>query len=234
MSLLWGGKRVLPVWASVFALVSSPLAAQWTFSIFSTCTGGAGCWLYVRDSTNMIPIDTNAKGAIVVIPEGSDSIFWSWPNKGIKGKTCRTCSYLETWLQVALIQDAGIGPPTDSQEVVLSGKSYLYLHRSNHSGTAGAPGSGSTAKRFLRGIGTLSYDDSFTGGTTYWYNQVILLDYNGMNVDSLVKEALKAPTSITRRAPSKYLIRGRNFNLTEMGVFLGRIPNSSSPFPPYK
>src|SRR5690606_8269766 len=133
---------------------------------------------------------------------GTDSLTWRNRREGLVGRTCVSCKglYGVQWLPFALASAPLI--PADSRsvethQVSVGGKVHTYI-------TAYSPGGElSTRSTYLSGVGTVFFQQisnvqttSSHGSLAWWSASVRLLEYNGINLDTLWGDELPMPTSI--------------------------------------
>lgn len=120
----------------------------------------------------------------------------------------------------------------DTQHVTVDGVSRRYIRASQkHVGTFGK----STMTAFLEGIGQIYRNEKENPGSSmsHWYAYFRLLEYNGLNIDTLWGRELPQPTAIAPSAHRRPATRlgARRFDLHEMGIFLGRKSALREPLP---
>lgn len=214
-------------------------AAEYRFEVQGSGTSFNNWAITGFDSTNMVPAEPEAPAGWEVsypAPPGSDSVTLRHRQEGLRGRTCLSCTsgVYAPWLAKALaaapfIPDDAQG--VDTQQVTVDGESRAYITASR---VSASQGDGSFSTAFLEGIGPVYHSETGNEGTqSQWSSSVRLLEYNGINIDTLWGDELPAPTSIVlpARHEAAPRIGPRRFDLQEMGIFLGRKSALKAPLP---
>jgi hypothetical protein len=233
-------------WAIASAVlgVGSVQAAEYRFEVSGR---GSGSWGYTPIHLSfVVDKDSSAPAGYEVtyqpLPFGPDSLTWRNRREGLLGRTCLSCNdstHTVRWLPYALAPAPLIPANSrviETRQVSVEGKEHTYI-------TAYSPGlyanEPATFSAYLSEVGTIFFAQinsgivSSHGTSTSWSASVRLLEYNGVNIDTLWGDELPQPTAIApnaRHEPASRL-KSRRFDMHEMGIFLGRKSALKTPLP---
>ena len=170
---------------------------------------------------------------------GTDSVFWRNRRNGWSARTCLSCaeSSMTPWLARALAPGPLIpeGNPADTQLVEVDGtmRSYITTRKETSSGVLQT-----FSMAYLSGIGIVwlseSYQNVSSGHNSNNFSaQLRLVEYSGINIDTLWGNVLPHPTPIHAAGARLRQVlpthAPRRFSPDEMGIFLGRMSVLKTP-----
>ena len=186
------------------------------------------------DTAYSFPAQPSAPAGVLITapsPAGTDSVYWRIPRSGIGGRTCKTC---QDWLSTIFVEQHGIIPNSTyaEEQVFVADSSRKYSKYSASQDGAPLRSPDRTSKTILAGIGAVYFSANRSTTKASWSYGFRLLEYNGINIDTLWGTTLTGPVAIApRKSAINPAVRTRTFDLHEMGIFLGRVPQESRPVP---